>query len=356
VAILRVWLSSDTATAPGLRTVPASIAHDCSRPVDAAINAWLAHLPAGVTARFDRNACYGYDGTLLIDDGSGITVDGQGSTFKALTPGTTNRASWRIRGGHDVHLRNMIIRGIGRIVPRGKQGNGQSTQHGISFEGVVGASLTNSEIYDVRGDFVEVQPDIRKGQDYSKLPPARNITVDRVRMERADRQGLGLTNIDGFLIQNSRISDVSQVSIDIEIDVVGEVTRNIRILDNRFGPVYFAVLSNVPGSAPDAGDVTFSGNIMEAPPDTCYPAVNVGDTGLPKQGYTITSNTLRTISDAIRLTDVHGGSITGNKIIYEGNGACDNVAFIPPRSVAVRLTQSQVSIVDNKETGYPTRP
>lgn len=333
--------------------VPSAIAADCSRPVDVEIGAWLATVPDASTAVFAAAGCYGLDESIFIDDRHGITIDGNGSTFKTLTRGQVTRANWRIRGGADITIHSAIIRGAGTAVPRGQPGNGQEVQHGVSFDGTRRGTLRDSQIYDIRGDFVEAQPDIRLGTDYSKLPPAHDITIRSVQMERADRQGIGFSNVDGAVVTANYIGDVSQTAIDIEIDAYGERSRNIEITNNRFGPVAFSVLANLPGRTPDNDNITFRDNTMEVASDSCLPPILVGDKGLVKTNYNISGNTLLTLGDGISLTGVVESTITNNTITYKGNGACNNLTFLPPLSVPVRRLDSDVYLANNVFEGFP---
>ena len=339
----------------GVHDVPRTIAADCSKPVDRQINAWLAGLPSGATARFREGACYAQDDTLLLRDRRLLVVDGRGATFKAITPGHPNRANWRISGGRDVHLKNMTIRGIGMPAARGQAGGGNSHQHGVAFDAVVGASLTNARILDVAGDGVEAEPDATRhpGVDYGELPPARSILVSRVRIEHAGRHGVGLTSVDGFTLRDSYIHDVYNDSIDIEIDVYEVRTRNITIERNRFGAVYFAVLQNSPGVAPDNENITFRNNVMTVPPDTCFAPVTIGVEGLRKTGYSVTGNRLLTRGDGMSFIDVEG-RVTGNTLIYKGTGGCNNTNWTPPYSLPIREAGSELVIEGNRISGFPS--
>jgi hypothetical protein len=338
-----------------VQVVPRSIAADCSKAVDREIGAWLAGLPPASTAAFRRGGCYAQDGSVVLRDRRDLVVDARGATFKAITPGDDNRANWRISGGRDVHLRNMTIRGIGMPAPRGQSGGGNSHQHGVAFDAVTGASLTNVRIIDVGGDGIEAEPDFTRhpGTDYGELPPARSIHVSRVRIEHAGRHGVGLTAVDGFTLRDSYIHDVYNDSIDIEIDEYRVKTRNITIERNRFGAVYFAVLQNDPGVAPDNQNVVFRDNVMTQVPDTCFAPVNVGTAGFRKTGYSVTGNTLLTKGDGMSFIDVEG-RIVDNTLTYKGTGGCNNTNWTPPYSQPVRQTGSALVVSGNRTVGFPS--
>ena len=62
-------------------------------------------------------------------------IDGQGSEFRALTPGGSHRASWRLVNGGNLTVRNMAVRGSN---PQGSYDPAVEWQHGYSVEGVQG--------------------------------------------------------------------------------------------------------------------------------------------------------------------------------------------------------------------------
>jgi hypothetical protein len=76
--------------APTIYKVPRKISDNCSAPVEGKIMAWLATVPDGSTVQFEAGRCYGQDGTITLSGRSGLVIDGQGSEFRALTPGGAN--------------------------------------------------------------------------------------------------------------------------------------------------------------------------------------------------------------------------------------------------------------------------
>src|SRR6201999_1566765 len=80
-------------------TVPSTIASDCSAPVEGELMDWLATVPDGSTVQFASNGCYGQDGTITVSGRHALTLDGNGSEFRTLTPGARDRANWRFVGG-----------------------------------------------------------------------------------------------------------------------------------------------------------------------------------------------------------------------------------------------------------------
>ena len=316
---------------PGSFIVPDSIPADCSRPVENEIMAWLRTVPDGATARFQHNGCYGQDETIELEDRVDLTIDGNGASFKALTRGSPNRDNWRIEGGRNITLKNMTVCGSNPhagIKEKAYDG-GVEWQHGFRFAGTNGGTLENVRAFDVYGDFVEAMWDWRAPDVYT-APMARNIVVRNSSFSRAGRMGIGLTGVDGFVLQDSYIGDVNMAAVDLELDVSTHLGRNISIVNNVFGPHRFALFANGgAGSAPNVGNVVISGNRMTGPLISCESPVYVGPPeGSYRSGWVIEGNQFRTLSEAVTATRVQDMVVAGNKVKYEPWGGCSRYSGV----------------------------
>ena len=122
IAIARPPAKPPPPSAPGTYVVPKKIPDDCSVAVEGKIMSWLATVPNGSTVQFGAGRCYGQDGTITLAGRSGLVIDGGGSEFRALTPGGSHRANWRLVTGSNLTLRNMAVRGSNprAVRPRGR--------------------------------------------------------------------------------------------------------------------------------------------------------------------------------------------------------------------------------------------
>lgn len=329
---------------PGAFMVPDSIPADCSRPVENEIMAWLRTVPDGATARFQHNGCYGQDETIELEDRVDLTIDGNGSSFKALTRGSPNRDNWRIENGRNITLKNMTV--CGANPHAGIHDLAWDTtvewQHGFRFAGTDGGTLENVRVFDVYGDFVEAMWDWTL-PDWSVAPVARNIVVRNSHFERNGRMGFGLTGVEGFLLENSYVGHVNMAAVDLELDIDTHTGRDIRILNNVFGPHRFSLFSNGgAGTGSQVGDVIVSGNRETSSPVTCMSPVYVENRPGPQRtNYVFTNNRFKTISDAFDLKGVQDVLISNNIVRFETWGGCDRLA-------GVRLSESRnVTVVNN---------
>jgi hypothetical protein len=322
-------LPSDSTPAAFL--VPDSIPADCSRAVEDDIMDWLATVPDGSTVRFKHNGCYGQDETIELEDRLDLTIDGNGSTFKALTRGSPNRDNWRIEGGQGITLTNMTVCGANPHAGIHDDAYDGSVewQHGFRFAGTANGTLDNVRVFDVYGDFVEAMWDWRD-PDVDAAAMARNIVVRDSHFARAGRMGIGLTGVDGFLLTNSYVGDVNMATVDLELDVHTHLGRNISIVNNVFGPHRFAVFANGGwGSSPNVGQIEISHNIETGPLYTCEPPiVAVGPPGSYRAGWTITNNSFLTYSDTALLTRARGVEVAGNRVRYDPSGGCGRYAGV----------------------------
>lgn len=301
-------------TAAGLvkYQVPSAIATACSVDVTVDLQKWIASVPDTATLVFGKNACYRIDGGLFVTDRHLLTLDGNGSTFRLVSRGDANRSNWTIRAGTDITLRNMTAQGANPQAGITDSAYDRSVewQHAYRFEGTQTGTLDNVRAFDVFGDFVEAQ------SDWTRVafpgPPARNISVRNSHFERSGRQGVGLTHVDGFALEDSYFGDVNMTGIDIEPGAAGAIANNIRVERNTFGRVRHAVLA---AFGANAGNVTFSGNVMAAISVSCMPPVYVGAyAGTFWSGFTFEDNTLKTLGNGFDLTRVKNVRIRRNSI------------------------------------------
>ncbi len=70
--------TSPTAPKVTLSTIPASVPHDCSVDVSAAIQAWIDSTPDEAVLSLIRGGCYRVDETLFVKNRNHVVIDGQG--------------------------------------------------------------------------------------------------------------------------------------------------------------------------------------------------------------------------------------------------------------------------------------
>jgi hypothetical protein len=202
--------------------VPYTIPADCSRDVTKSLNRWMASVPDGSTLVFGWRACYRTERTLRLTDRVGLTLHGNGATFKrfALSPPElryphSNR-HWLVRGGSEITFKNMRVKGTNTVSDIGRSGFGSyrvayEFEHAFSIHGVNGIVVTDVSADAVWGDGL-----CFAGGDQYAPGPSRNVHVTNFRVDRNGRQAITLSNIDGGLFENVRILHSRRAGFDLE--------------------------------------------------------------------------------------------------------------------------------------------
>jgi hypothetical protein len=240
-------------TSATVYTVPSSITSNCSSDVTSTLNTWIASVPNGSVLSFRQGACYRIDGSVRVTKRYDLTLEGNGSTFRAVTLGDRYRRHfWFMRGGN-LTVRNLTV--IGANPHAGMYDDAAKSsyegQHAFSFLGVQGAVLDHVQAFDVFGDFVYVGAD-------SNNVPSRNVSVLNSTFSRNGRQGIAVVAGEHVLIQGNSLSQMRLSAIDLEPIAKIWTVSDVQVLDNSIGPQRLTFLSAASWGA--VHDVTFLRN------------------------------------------------------------------------------------------------
>lgn len=332
---------------PVTYTPPSNIKSNCSVPVDAKLNAWLATVPDNSTIQFGAGRCYGQDGTIALSGRRGLVIDGQGAEFRALTPGTSHRANWRLTGGSNLTLQNLTVTGSD---PQGSYDPAVEWQHGFAVEGVQGLTLTNVHAAATWGDGIDLGNSANTPTCGDDASSSRNVVIDGATLERNGRQGLAVVDAEVVTLRNSTIGPVAWWGVDLETDDDCAIARHVTIDHNSFGANRYGVLGSVGfGGAPQVGDVTFINNVQTVPTGLageCWAPVEVlSPDGLYRDGYTFSGNTLLARHNAFEFRRLSNVSVTANNVTFDAASGCGG-------RIGVLLVDSHtVGITSNAFTG-----
>ncbi|MEO7836780.1 MAG: right-handed parallel beta-helix repeat-containing protein, partial [Acidimicrobiales bacterium] len=258
-AALAASLSPAVATASeaGAFSPPAGVATDCSVDVTGKLNRWISTVPDGSTLTFTPGGCYRIEGTVLVKNRHRLTFEGNGATLRAFTDGTgyvdnlQTRNHFYLWGGSDLTVRNLKVQGVNTDHRYHAKYAGQ---RGFRIAGVQGALLENLTIFEVRGDFIEVDPDYYQTWRWSSDITIRNSTFDY-----SGRQGFSITGGRRIVFRDNHIAGAALSVFDIEPDsgtgqdVEGFPTyggaADVQIVNNDVGP----------------GGILFFGNVVTNP-------------------------------------------------------------------------------------------
>ncbi len=90
-----------------------SLAADCSADVTGELAGIISSAEPGSTVRLQRDGSYRADGTIGLEDVTGITIDGNGANVDgSQEAGARSRRHIRIRGGGDLVIQDLTIIGF----------------------------------------------------------------------------------------------------------------------------------------------------------------------------------------------------------------------------------------------------
>ena len=344
-------------------TVPSKIKADCSVAVDAKISSWLATVPDNSTVQFGPGRCYGQDGTITLNGRTGLVIDGQGSEFRALTPGGSHRANWRFVGGRNLTVRNLAVRGSN---PQGLYDHAIEWQHGFAIEGVQGMTLSSVQARETWGDGVDLWHGASSPACGDDASSARDVVIAGATIERIGRQGVAVVDAENITVQDSTIGPVAWSSVDIETDDDCEIARNVDILRNQFGANAYGVVASVGfGANPQVGDVTMTDNVQTVATSGCFgpvrilsPVVPAGQPPVYRSGYTFTGNRLMGTRNGFEFRGVRNADVSSNTVALPPTTGCgrrNGVLLVDSHDVAIRSNSfsgaNNVFIADTLSTG-----
>ena len=335
LAVCQPALAAKPAPGPGpgpagVYQVPKKIPDNCSVPVEAKIMAWLATVPNGSTAQFGAGRCYGQDGTITLSGRSGLVIDGQGSEFRALTPGGSHRASWRLVNGGNLTVRNMAVRGSN---PQGSYDPAVEWQHGYSVEGVQGITLSNVQVRDTWGDGVMLWRGASSPACGDDASSARNVVIAGALIERSGRQGVAIVDAENVTLQDSTIGPVAWWGVDMETDGDCEIARHINILRNTFGATRYGAIGSVGfGGDPQVGDVTVTENTQTVEaglPGECWaPVWILSPDATYRTGYVFRGNRFLARRNAFEFRRVRNIDVSSNNVTLTPTTGCGKRAGV----------------------------
>ncbi|MDP1846720.1 MAG: right-handed parallel beta-helix repeat-containing protein [Solirubrobacteraceae bacterium] len=347
----------------GVRTVPASIAADCSENVQDELGRFFAAVPDGTTVRFRPGGCYAANHRIEVRDKTGLTIDGNGSTFKTTSANTGKseaNPNWLLLRGRNLVIRDMKIVGnfhltgtrsqqrVNQASTEGEAGATSQPNAGIGIYGGDGITVRDVDIRDVFGDGVLTGvSEYVDGSVASQTP--RDVRVERVTATKTARHCFSPNQVIGFWLEKSVGKDCWYGALDAELDDPEQQLQDVHLIDNTFSDFnMLGIFVPVAGDGGNTRDIEIRGNTFLTPPDQpCNTVIEIG--AYPMNPNTIRNvvvedNTLKAHGVGIAFDHVQGGRIRGNRIDYEEKG-CSLPKATPP----VRVTNSSgVTVQDNR--------
>ncbi len=313
----------------GITNIPSTIDDTGTADVTNSLNTYLAGLTNGATVNFPVNGRYRIEGTLLLDNKTGITLNGNNSTFFATTNGSkvpppapcdyhTMGVSFcfpnRIRMHWDFESdTNLIVRDMNVI---GSNPTASTTSvYLFDYEAQTAFNIGsgNNILIDhvnakqTWGDGVYIG-----GGGVNKA--AQNVTIQNSTIDAAGRSCMPITFADQVTVQNNSIGLVKgcrRSMFDLEANATTSIIANLNIHNNDLGMSGFNTIGNI-GHAAIEHDITFDGNRMHNHAIQIDSEGQIG--GLRRSNFHITNNTgvLLPNQIIIEITFADGIFVSGN--------------------------------------------
>jgi hypothetical protein len=226
--------------------VPSSIAADCSADVTQELLSWIGSVPNNSVLLFGANGCYRIEGTLELRNRSGLTLDGNGSSFRSFNAPTSHRALWRLIDSSAISLRNMSV--VGSYKNGGSLDSNLQWAHAVDLRGTA-AEIANVHMSDVSGDCV-----------YYGLGGRRSSGVLRdSSCSGTGRSAVSIVAGDDITIERNTTATVGYNVFNIEPNTgTGFGSARVRINANTIGSYKYVAFSIVPDGP--VSDVAFTNN------------------------------------------------------------------------------------------------
>lgn len=263
-------------------SVPSSVPSQCgSGDSSEALSQFLATVPANTLVTFPENGCFVVNETVLVQGATGLTIDGNGSTFKQTASPANPAPLVELWNDKNLTIENLKIEGN---YDGTNGGSGEEGDYGVEFEADSGVTLTNDSVSDIQGDFLYFSPpyDVTTSDALST-----GITITNSTFTNAGYHGLTVESVgcptlapcNGLMISGDTFSNINVDAMDFEYD---EYSTPF----NPDGTPYWAA----------EDDVTISHNTWINWGNDWFASVQGQLPGVQEQNLTLSDNTLEAYS------------------------------------------------------------
>ena len=193
-------------------TPPTSISDTCSSDATSALNSWFASLPSGATVDLPTNGCYlvsnSSSSLLLIQNLSGVTINGNGTTFEQTSYAGSNVVTpvMELGSNTNLNINNIIIDG-----PSSAGGAGEEGDYGIKMWLNKNVTFDSMTIENVEGDGIAIYP----SPSSQTSGVNQNVTIDNSTFTGIGYHTLTPESVNGLLVENSTFDSAD---FDAEVD------------------------------------------------------------------------------------------------------------------------------------------
>lgn len=330
---------------------------------DEAINAAINGCANGSTIVFPAGKTYNTDSWILVKNRDGLTIDGNGSTFKSTADGSDGNKAltdsvWMVLSSTNITLKNMTAigtfdylgqkRSLATISPdpRFTEAN---PAYGVY--GSRGVYLEDLKAFGVWGDGVTTGPaHYADPQATSSTLYSHDVFMKRMHVRSVGRMCWGPTSGTNIWIEDSLCEDAWYGGIDAELDSLEQPLQGHHYLRNTFnGFNHLGIFIPVAANSPQTKDVEIRGNRFLTYPDLeCSSPIHIG--GYPDSNPAIfydivtENNEGKTKASLVVYDHVQGGSVQNNKLLEYTEAGC---AYPDKPPLVKQTNSSNVTVANN---------
>jgi hypothetical protein len=276
--------------------LPASIPSDCDHGEStSALSAFLAGVPADSTVTFPADGCFIVNETLLLQDTTGLTIEGNGSTLRQTASPTNAAPIVELWDDANLTMENVKIDGA---YDGSNGGEGEEGDYGIEFEADSGVTLTNDSVSNIQGDFLYLSPpyDVTTSDALSTGITITNSTFTNAGYHGLTVESVGcptLATCNGLTISGDTFRGIGTDAMDFEYD-------DYSTPFNPNGTAYWAA----------EDDVTITHNTWIDWGDDWFASVQGQLPGVQEQHLTLSDNTLEADSPLFEVVGTNRADTT----------------------------------------------
>jgi hypothetical protein len=285
--------------------IPDSIPADCSADASQALLYWIASVPSNSILSLGHNACYRIDGTLTLFGRTGLAFEGNGATFKRMTPPGDQSAVWRVWQSTGLKFANLTV--DGDYPTPGTFNASVQHAHGFDLRGT-GADIAGVTIKDVGGDCVYY------GLGSDSQTRSTGSFHDST-CAGTSRNGVAVTAGNDITVQRDTINAIGYATFDVEPNIASGNwgASGITFDSNTLGTSHLYVYSIVENGP--ISRLTFANNTVRGQPMGINVAPGSAIVSRP-QDLSITGNSSDTAQapPAMTFDSVDTLTVTGNTV------------------------------------------
>ena len=272
--------SLPAAAGPPTLMLPSSISSNCTGGDSAtALSNWLEKLPANSTVTFPLDGCFVINNTLTLNDTKGLTLNGNGSTFRETAAPTNAHPIVFLTQDSNLTITDLTIDGA---YNGSNGGEGVEGDYGIEMEADDNMMIAGATVENIQGDWVYLSPPYDLS-DTDAL--STGIVFWEDRFVNAGYHGFTVESVgcptlapcNGLTIADSTMTNIGVDAMDFEYDQYSTpfnangtpfwaAQDYVTIEDNTWSNWGNDWFSSVQGQVPGVQEqhLTFNGNDLDS--------------------------------------------------------------------------------------------